>query len=81
MEWLWQYSQVVRARLCKSLIVGSNPSTALNLKHIKVKTALLSGFFVMLLGKNMTVKLIAHTLIQRDRKYLLIKRTAIKEGN
>lgn len=28
----------------------------------------------------MTVKLIAHTLIQRDRRYLLIKRTAIKRG-
>ena len=26
----------------------------------------------------MTVKLIAHTLIQRDRRYLLNKRTAIK---
>ena len=28
----------------------------------------------------MTVKLIAHTLIQRDRRYLLNKRTAIKRG-
>ena len=28
----------------------------------------------------MTVKLIAHTLIQRDRRYLRFKRTAIKRG-
>ena len=28
----------------------------------------------------MTVKLIAHTLIEKDRKYLLIKRSKIKRG-